>query len=94
MHAIFAASKEANGSRGNTPFGRYSEEQKEIESDELGTTYSGKPKKTYVPKINSGAVARSTLYILVCYKNSANPSYFPKITLPWLIEQATSSEVT
>jgi hypothetical protein len=35
-------------------------------------------KKTYIPKINSGAVARSTLYILVCYKGCANEKYLPK----------------
>lgn len=33
MHAIFAASKSANGSRGNTPFGVYSEKQIPIETD-------------------------------------------------------------
>ena len=78
MHAIFAASKHANGSRGNTPFGIYSEDQRPIRINECGITYSGKPKKTYVPKYNSGAVARSTLYILVCYKNCAHPGYLPK----------------
>ena len=31
MHAIFAAFKSANGSRGNIPFGKHSEEQKPIE---------------------------------------------------------------
>lgn len=31
MHAIFAACKSANGSRGNTPFGIYSEDQRAIE---------------------------------------------------------------
>lgn len=81
MHAIFAASKSANGSRGNTPFGIYSENQKPIETDECGTNYSsadGLKKKTYIPKINSGAVARSTLYVLLCYKNCANEDYLPK----------------
>ena len=93
MHAIFAAFKSANGSRGNTPFGIHSDTQKPIESDDFGTIFSGKP-KTYIPKLNSGAVARATLYILVCYKNCANPSYFPKETLPWLIHEATTTEVS
>lgn len=81
MHAIFAACKSANGSRGNTPFGKFSEKQIAVELDEFGTTFSGTneiKKKTYIPKINSGAVARSTLYILVCYKGCANQSYLPK----------------
>lgn len=33
MHAIFAASKSANGSRGNTPFGLYSQKQIPIQTD-------------------------------------------------------------
>ena len=81
MHAIYAASKSANGSRGNTPFGLYSENQVPIENDDFGTNYSGYPKghkKTYVPKLNSGVVARSTLYVLVCYKGCAHPDYLPK----------------
>lgn len=79
MHAIYAASKSANGSRGNTPFGVYSEKQVPVEVDDFGVTYSGSGnKRTYIPKMNSGAVARSTLYVLVCYKGSANSSYLPK----------------
>lgn len=39
-------------------------------------------------------MARSTLYILLCYKNSANPAYLPKQTLPWLINEASTQEVT
>ena len=97
MHAIFAASKSANGSRGNTPFGLYSPDQKIIENDDFGINYSAASKgapKTYVPKINSGAVARSTLYILVCYQGCANPHYFPKQTLQWLIETASTAPVS
>ena len=93
MHAIFAAFKSANGSRGNIPFGIYSEEQKPLEKDAYGTVFSGKP-KTYIPKMNSGAVARSTLYILLCYKGCANPHYLPPQTLPWLIQEASSTEVS
>ena len=77
MHGIFAAFKSANGSRGNLPFGVYSEEQKLIHEDENGTIFSGKP-MTYIPKMNSGAVARATLYVLLCYKNCANSNYLPK----------------
>jgi hypothetical protein len=40
--------------------------------------------------MNSGAVARSTLYILVCYKGCANENYLPKQTLKWLINEATT----
>lgn len=61
-----------------------------IEEDEYGTIFSGKP-KTYIPKMNQGAVARSTLYILLCYKGCANSSYLPKETLPWLAQIASSS---
>ena len=93
MHAIFAAFKSANGSRGNIPFGQYSEEQKPIEKDEYGIILSGKP-KTYIPKINSGAIARATLYILLCYKNCANPEYLPKATLAWLMNEAATTEVS
>jgi len=81
MHAIFAVCKSANGTRGNMPFGLYSEHQKPIHSNEYGTVFSSVApinKKTFIPALNSGAVARSTLYILVCYKNSANESYLPK----------------
>jgi endonuclease I len=88
MHAIFAACKSANGSRGNTPFGLHSDKQVPLEVDEFGTNFSGtaqNKRKTYIPKLNSGAVARSTLYILVCYKNCANEDYLPKETLKWLV---------
>ena len=64
MHAIFAASKNANGSRGNMPFGMHSPEDKMIEENDYGKIYSSKGnRKTYVPKINTGAIARSTLYL-------------------------------
>lgn len=91
MHAIFAASKSANGSRGNMPFGLHSDKQIAVETCQYGTSYSGTQnfkKKTYIPKMNIGAVARSTLYILVCYKNCANANYLPKETLQWLINTA------
>jgi len=41
--------------------------------------------------MNSGAVARSTLYILLCYKGCANPDYLPKDTLPWVIHTAATT---
>lgn len=81
MHAIYAVSKSANGMRGNMPFGIYSSEQKIIHSNEFGTVFSSVApvyKKTFIPKLNSGAVARSTLYILITYNGCANESYFPK----------------
>lgn len=75
MHAIFSAGKSANGSRGNTPFGNFG---KLVESDRYGSLYKDGNLKTYEPTLNSGAVARASLYILVCYKNCANPHYLPK----------------
>lgn len=95
MHAIFAASKNANGSRGNMPFGMHSKEDKLIEENDYGKIYSNKGnRKTYVPKINAGAIARTTLYVLVAYKGCANPGYFSKDLLPWLIETASTEKVT
>ena len=41
--------------------------------------------------MNSGAVARSTLYILLCYKGCANPQYLPKETLSWLTHTASTT---
>jgi endonuclease I len=82
MHAIFAAGKSANGSRGNTPFGNFG---KVIEEDRNGKLYRDGKLKTYEPALNSGAVARAALYILVCYKNCANEGYLPKKCLSWLV---------
>lgn len=92
MHAIFAASKHANGSRGNKPFGRISEVV--IRDDERGTVYQGKDMKSYVPRINAGAVCRSTLYILTCYSGCAAPAKLPQALLNWAIETAASEPVT
>ena len=95
MHAIFAASKNANGSRGNMPIGMFSPDDKLIEDGKYGQIYSNSTnRKTYVPNINTGTIARTTLYILTCYRGCANPSYFPKGLLPWLIETAASEPVS
>jgi len=69
MHAIFSAGKSANGSRGNTTFGNFG---KLIDEDRYGKTYQDGKLRTYEPTLNSGAVARASLYILLCYKNCAN----------------------
>jgi len=91
MHAIFSAGKSANGSRGNTPFGNFG---KLVESDRYGSLYKDGKFQTYEPSINCGAVARASLYILVCYKNCANENYLPKKCLEWLIKNAYESEVS
>eukprot|EP00919_Chromeraceae_sp_WS-2016_P037444 GHVR01089338.1.p1 GENE.GHVR01089338.1~~GHVR01089338.1.p1 ORF type:complete len:116 (-),score=5.85 GHVR01089338.1:5858-6205(-) len=91
MHAIFAAGKSANGCRGNMPFGNTG---KLIEEDKNGAIYRNNNKRTYMPKVNSGAVARASLYILVTFKNCANPSYFPKENIDWLVKECLSTEVT
>jgi endonuclease I len=44
MHAIFAAAKSANGSRGNVPFGNFG---KVVELDQYGTNYQDGKLKTY-----------------------------------------------
>lgn len=69
MHAIFSAGKSGNGSRGNTPFGNFG---KLVYQDKYGKNYKDGKLQTYEPKLNCGAVARASLYILVCYKNCAN----------------------
>jgi endonuclease I len=69
MHAIFAAHSSVNGSRGNIPFG---EVGKLLKEDNYGKIYCQNKTKYYSPNINKGALARASLYILVCYKNSAN----------------------
>jgi endonuclease I len=91
MHAIFAASKHANGSRGNTPFGNFG---KCVETDQYGKLFKDGKLTTYEPTLNSGAVARAALYILTCYKNCANSNYLPKVCLKWLVEKASETEVT
>jgi endonuclease I len=75
MHAIFAADAHINGSRGNVPFGN---KGKLIAEDELGRDFIHEGKKYFEPKINKGALARASLYILACYKGCANPKYLPK----------------
>ena len=92
MHAIFAASKHANGSRGNKPFGKISETVSR--DDERGTVYIGNGIKSYVPRINCGAVCRSTLYIMTCYSNCAAPNKLPQVLLDWAVEMAASEPVT
>jgi endonuclease I len=91
MHAIFSAGKSANGSRGNTPFGNFG---KLVAEDEYGKTYRDGKLSTYEPKLNSGAVARASLYVLMCYKNCANENYLPKRCLEWLVKQASETEVS
>jgi len=94
MHQIFAASKNANGARGNAPFG-YSNSindgnKKETEG---GVFYDGKV-KSFIPNCNKGAVARSTLYILVTYDKAMNEKKFPKEFLEWIIDQALNDKVS
>ena len=78
MHAIFAADSSANGSRGNTPFGN---KGKLVQENESGGVYLFEGKKYFQPRINAGALARASLYILVCYKGCANPNYLPWTSL-------------
>ncbi len=86
MHAIFSAGKSANGCRGNTPFGNFGQL---IYEDQYGKIYKDGKFKTYEPLLNSGAVARASLYILTCYKNCANEEYLPKRCLEWFVKQAS-----
>ena len=83
MHAIFASDSSVNGSRGNIPFGN---KGKLIKSDLCGDTYMFNGRRFFDPKINRGALARASLYILVCYKNCANKDYLPFESLEWMIE--------
>jgi len=95
MHQIFACSKNANGSRGNIPFG-FSElisDAKDFEEKDGGVFYKGK-KKSFIPKFNIGAVCRSTLYIMTTYDKAMNEEKFPKEFLPWIKEKAFEEEVT
>lgn len=93
MHAIFAASKNANGSRGNKPFGVLTH-GKVVRDDERGTVWEHGNRKSYVPRMNSGAVARSTLYILTCYRGCAHPDKFPKELLEWAVDTASTEPIT
>lgn len=90
MHAIFAADSSANGSRGNTPFGN---KGKVVEEDICGGTYLFEGRRYFQPRINRGALARASLYILVCYKGCANSKYLPLDSLEWMVE-AAQEEVT
>ena len=90
MHAIFAADSSVNGSRGNIPFGN---KGKVVEEDEVGRTYRQGGQRFFEPRINRGALARASLYILVCYAGCANPHYLPKESVEWMIE-AAQEEVT
>lgn len=85
MHAIFAADSHANGSRGNVPFGNLG---KIVEEDECGKTFRFQNHRFFEPKINKGALARASLYILVCYAGCAHPKYLPKESVEWMIEAA------
>jgi deoxyribonuclease-1 len=93
MHGIFVTSEEGKEFRKKMPFGVISEEQSVTGESEFGKILSGKP-TTFLPALNSGVLARSVLYFLVCYRSCADASYLPKETLPWLIHQATTCEVT
>lgn len=75
MHAIFASDSHANGSRGNVPFGN---KGNMIEENESGKIYRYEGNRYFEPKINRGALARASLYILVCYQGCAHPQYLPK----------------
>lgn len=74
MHAIFAADAHVNGSRGNVPFGN---KGKMVEEDICGGTYVFGGKKYFEPRLNRGALARASLYILVCYQHCAHKHYLP-----------------
>lgn len=92
MHQIFAASKNANGSRGNKPFGPG---PKLIRDDPRGQVYTlPGGRKSYVPKKNAGAACRATLYVLLAYEKCADPAKFPPGQLAWIVEQATSTDVS
>lgn len=64
-----------------------------LREDKLGKVYQGKV-KSYVPLMNTGAVCRATLYVLVCYDACASPHKFPESYLPWIIEQAANEPVS
>jgi endonuclease I len=85
MHAIFAADTSVNGSRGNVPFGN---KGKLIEENAVGAVYRYENMKLFEPKLNKGALARASLYILVCYAGCANSKYLPKESVEWMIEAA------
>lgn len=85
MHAIFASDTSANGCRGNTPFGN---KGKKTAEDPCGETFLFEGRKYFQPKINRGALARASLYILVCYKGCANRKYLPIESLEWMVEAA------
>ena len=85
MHAIFAADSHVNGSRGNVPFGNQGEL---VAEDECGGTYRQGKRRFFQPRLNRGALARASLYILVCYMGCAHPHYLPKESLEWMIEAA------
>lgn len=85
MHAIFAANSSVNGSRGNVPFGN---QGKVVAEDDVGQTFLHEGRRYFEPRINRGALARASLYILVCYKNCANGKYLPKESLHWMVAAA------
>ena len=93
MQNVFVVSKSANGSRGNRIFGVGDTEPSNKKG---GFVYEmGKGLKTrFCPHYNVGAIARSTLYTLVTYKDSFLQKYFSEETLNWLIEKASTEEVS
>lgn len=90
MHAIFAADSHANGSRGNIPFGN---KGKLVEENASGKIFRYEGHRLFEPTLNRGALARASLYIMVCYAGCAHPKYLPKESLEWMIE-AAQEEVT
>jgi endonuclease I len=93
MHQIFIVSKSANGSRGNKIFGNLGEEY--IRQRKVGgLLYQNGGESRFCPHLNSGAICRATLYVLVTYKHTFHKQYFPPSALAWLVEQAASVPVS
>lgn len=101
LHQMFACIKEANGSRGNVPYGK-TENSKLIKDCFFGSYYDTKIKingveeqyKSFVPKLNSGAVCRATLYIMTTYHEATDANRFPRELLNWVIKTAIEEKVT
>lgn len=97
MHGLFAVSKEANGRRGNKPFGR-TPDAVLTRSDSIGNSFlnsvGGRSFKSFEPNCNKGMVYRAFLGILVAYPGCLNETRMPKVLLPRLIELAASEPVT
>lgn len=93
LHQIFASDKDVNYARGKKPMGMVPDSVF-VKESKCGIVYKSGKVKSFIPHCNKGAIARSFLYVLVCYGNICDHRKFPIEYLHYIIDTAVTEPVT